>query len=110
MDGVIVLNEYVNELYIAQPWMSIFLLCIILTFLFIIVLKISKHRLLDIASVCICIISCISAFAISVLAPTNTETRYQVFIDDSVSFNEFCEQYEIIEINGKIYTVRPLDK
>lgn len=34
------------------------------------------------------------------------ETRYQVTIDDSVSMNEFQDKYEIIEVEGKIYTVR----
>lgn len=34
------------------------------------------------------------------------ETRYQVIVDNSVSMNEFQGKYEIIEIEGKIYTVR----
>lgn len=34
------------------------------------------------------------------------ETRYQVTVSDSVSMNEFQNKYEIIEVEGKIYTVR----
>lgn len=34
------------------------------------------------------------------------ETRYQVIVDDSVSMNEFQNKYEIIEVEGKIYTIR----
>ena len=34
------------------------------------------------------------------------ETRYQVTVDNSVSINEFQNKYEIIEVEGKIYTVR----
>lgn len=34
------------------------------------------------------------------------ETRYQVTVDDSVSMNEFQNKYEIIEVDGKIYTVK----
>ena len=34
------------------------------------------------------------------------ETQYKVTIDDSVSVNEFNEKYEIIDQEGKIYTVR----
>ena len=34
------------------------------------------------------------------------ETRYQVIVDNSVSMNEFQNKYEIIEVEGKIYTVR----
>lgn len=34
------------------------------------------------------------------------ETRYQVTVDDLVSMNEFQNKYEIIEVEGKIYTVK----
>lgn len=34
------------------------------------------------------------------------ETRYQMTVSDSVSMNEFQDKYEIIEVEGKIYTVR----
>lgn len=34
------------------------------------------------------------------------DTKYQVIVSDDVNFNEFHEKYEIIEQNGKIYTVR----
>ena len=38
--------------------------------------------------------------------PTGYETHYKVTIDDSVSMNEFNEKYEIIDQEGKIYTVK----
>ena len=34
------------------------------------------------------------------------ETHYQVTVDNSVSMNEFQNKYEIIEVEGKIYTIR----
>ena len=34
------------------------------------------------------------------------ETHYQVTIDDSVPMNEFYKKYEIIEVEGKIYTIK----
>jgi hypothetical protein len=37
---------------------------------------------------------------------TEYETHYKVIIDDSVAVNEFNEKYEIIDQEGKIYTVR----
>jgi hypothetical protein len=33
------------------------------------------------------------------------ETHYQVIVDESVSFAEFNEKYEVIEQEGAIYTV-----
>ena len=37
---------------------------------------------------------------------TPPETRYQVLIDESVSMSEFFEKYEIINQEGKIYTIK----
>ena len=37
--------------------------------------------------------------------PIAYKTQYQVTADDSVSLNEFLERYDIISIDGKIYTV-----
>ena len=33
-------------------------------------------------------------------------TEYKVIIDDSVSMNEFLDKYEILDQEGKIYTVK----
>jgi len=38
--------------------------------------------------------------------PLEYETQYKVTISDEVSMNSFLERYEIIDQEGKIYTVR----
>lgn len=38
--------------------------------------------------------------------PTDYETQYKVTTSDEVLMNEFSEKYEVIEQDGKIYTVR----
>ena len=38
--------------------------------------------------------------------PTEYETQYKVTISDEVSMNDFLERYEILDQEGKIYTVR----
>lgn len=42
--------------------------------------------------------------------PTAYETHYKVTIDDSVSMNEFLDKYEILDQEGKIYTVKEKTK
>ena len=32
-------------------------------------------------------------------------TTYQVILDDTISYNEFVEKYEVIKQEGRIYTV-----
>lgn len=38
--------------------------------------------------------------------PIEYETQYKITIDNSVSMTEFLDKYEIIDQDGKIYTVR----
>ena len=38
--------------------------------------------------------------------PSEYETQYKVTISDEVSMNDFLDKYEIIDQEGKIYTVR----
>lgn len=42
--------------------------------------------------------------------PLETIQEYKVTVSDDVSLNEFIEKYEIIDIEGKIYTIREKDK
>ena len=55
-------------------------------------------------------IACGGLFGVSVGCttgePIEYETQYKVVIDDSVPMDEFTEKYEIIDQDGKIYTVR----
>ena len=37
--------------------------------------------------------------------PIAYKTQYQVSVDESVTMNEFTEKYNIISVDGKIYTV-----
>ena len=38
--------------------------------------------------------------------PTDYETQYKVTVSDEVPMNKFLDRYEIIDQEGKIYTVR----
>ena len=41
--------------------------------------------------------------------PTEYETHYKVTISDEVLMSEFSEKYEIVDQDGKIYTIRERD-
>ena len=40
--------------------------------------------------------------------PVEYETRYKITISDEVRMTDFLEKYEIVESEGKIYTVREI--
>ena len=42
--------------------------------------------------------------------PVAYETQYKVTVSDEVPMNEFLEKYEIIDQEGKIYTIRERNK
>ena len=112
MDGVTILNTFVEKGAVMQPWCTIGLsMCIggLVAALFsgIITNSYKNNKLRNIVLIA-CLICVVIGLSIGVFAPRETEDRYQVIIDDTVSFNEFYEHYEVLEINGKIYTVRVL--
>jgi hypothetical protein len=45
-------------------------------------------------------------FGFEAQTPTKYVTQYKVTISDEVSMTEFLEKYEIIETEGKIFTVK----
>ena len=47
-----------------------------------------------------------SIYGFTHLPQNKYQTRYNVIIDDSVNFNEFQSKYEIIKVEGKIYTIK----
>lgn len=106
MDGVIILNSYetltnASGISFVFVWGLVFaVLTLGLLYLFI-----KDNPSISTA------IFIIAAGALAVILFCNIpekkyETRYQVTVDDSVSMNEFQSKYEIIEVEGKIYTVR----
>lgn len=44
------------------------------------------------------------------MVPTAYETQYKITISDEVSMTEFLEHYEVIDQDGKIFTVREKTK
>ena len=57
------------------------------------------------------IVLMIGSFSVMILSDTENKNsinhiEYKVTIDDSVSMNEFLDKYEILDQEGKIYTVK----
>lgn len=60
---------------------------------------------------CICTVLAIGCMIFSGISCTKNKNsinyiEYKVTIDDSVSMNEFLDKYEILDQEGKIYTVK----
>ena len=57
-----------------------------------------------IASIALFIVSCVAIVFTSKQVP-NGKYKYQVTISDNVSMVEFNERYDVISVEGKIYTI-----
>lgn len=107
MDGVTILNSYetlanASSVFLYFFWGFIFtVLALILLWLFIV----DNYSSMSTAISAI-IVGALAVIFFCNIPEKNYEIRYQVTIDDSVSMNEFQSKYEIIEIEGKIYTIR----
>ena len=111
MAGVEILSK--QEIYSSNIW--IVLICIfalIGTLIFVILFGNSKRNIVLSINL-VCMIVCFITFVTFVIIDVSTDylkdyshTEYKVTIDDSVSMNEFLDKYEILDQEGKIYTIR----
>lgn len=65
-----------------------------------------KHEIVPYIFLGACILSVLFIVMFACAQPI----RYDVILDNSVSYNEFIEKYDVIEVNGKIYTVKLKDQ
>lgn len=101
MDGVNILNVIPEVKYIV-PLVLIGLLFIIFGIVLIIVfIGIKDEDMLIFIGLSLIIGSGILTVGLRYHEPE----RYEVYVEDSVNFNEFREHYKIVEESGKIYTV-----
>ena len=106
MDGVIILNSYetltnASGIILVFVWGPVFA---VLTLCFLYLFIKDNHSIST--AIFIIIAGALAVILFCNIPEKKYETRYQVTVDDSVSMNEFQSKYEIIEVEGKIYTVR----
>lgn len=107
MNGVIILNSYKS----LTNFGSILLISILCAWFFAVaivalfaLLKYGFNFWKEPVFLAICVVLTIVCGCL--IPEDKYETHYQVTVDNSVSINEFQNKYEIIEVEGKIYTVR----
>lgn len=108
MNGVEILSsETIYNTILPEYWLGIGLGCAII-FVFVMTLFFTYDRII-LGFICLAL-----AFGIGMVgglggtcSKTNiSHIEYKVTIDDSVSMNEFLDKYEILDQEGKIYTVK----
>lgn len=107
MEGVTVLNEFIYEGVVLQPWLAISISCSIGGIACLVFSSFMDKFLgkwyKDIAVIAMLIF--LFGMCIGAWAPREQTPRYQVIISDEVNFNNFNDCYKIIKQEGLIYTV-----
>ena len=107
MEGVTILNEFIHEGVILQPWLAIGISCsiggIICIFFIPLIDNILEkwYKYITVIGILICLFG----MCIVVCAPREQIPRYKVIVSDEVNFNNFNDHYKIIKQEGLIYTV-----
>ena len=107
MDGVIILNSYESLTNFGSILLMSILCAWFLAAAIVALFAFLNYGCDSWKEFAILIICMVLAIVCGCLIPEDKyETHYQVTVDNSVSMNEFQNKYEIIEVEGKIYTVR----
>ena len=107
MDGVIILNSYESLTNFGSILLMSILCVWFLAAAIVALFALLKYGCDSWKEFAILIVCVVLFIVCGCLIPEDKyETRYQVTADDSVSMNKFQDKYEIIEVEGKIYTVK----
>lgn len=108
MNGVEILSsETIYNTILPEYWLGIGLGCAVILILAMALCFANDHIILGF----ICLALALGVGTVGSLGGTTSKTdishiEYKVTIDDSVSMNEFLDKYEILDQEGKIYTVK----
>ena len=107
MDGVIILNSYESLTNFGSILLMSILCAWSLAAAIVALFALLKYGCDSWKEFAILVVCVVLFIVCGCLIPEDKyETHYQVTVDNSVSMNEFQNKYEIIEVEGKIYTIR----
>lgn len=114
MEGIEVLSEFVKTGEVISPWDGIGLgLCLfgIIFALFGWCMMFFTEKYMSGAIITVFgLLFLALSFCIGICAPREEVKCYKVTIDESVSFVEFQDRYEVLEQDGKIYVICEKEK
>ena len=108
MNGVEILSsETIYNTILPEYWLGIGLGCALLFVFAMSLCFANDHIILGCIYIALALGSVIVGGLGGAYSKTDISyTEYKVTIDDSVSMNEFLDKYEILDQEGKIYTVK----
>lgn len=108
MNGVEILSSTIIYNTILPAWCSVVGFILMITFFAVNMLKSNEENCVATIILFVLMIGSIVLAILGSVSDTNSikYIEHKVTIDDSVSMNEFLDKYEILDQEGKIYTVK----
>ena len=109
LDGVTLLHTFTSTtgaIWVWVAWIGFALLVAATIYFWILVAahRTYGHLICALVVTLLCLLCLLCAFN----AKPHTETLYKVTIDPSVSYREFTYYYEVVNVEGEIYTIREI--
>ena len=112
IDGITVLSQQtVNEDYLSMG-ILVCAMCTFMGLLFLLLAISARNMYLNGPAVlsgivfAVCILLGILFLCIGITNRNENHVEYKVILDDDVSYNEFISRYEMVDQDGKIYTIK----
>lgn len=107
MNGVTILNSYekftnVADIFFIIAWGIVFAVLAV-CFLYLLT-KEDPYKVSTVISIIVA--GTLATILFCNIPKKDYETYYEITVDDNVTLNEFQSKYEIIKVEGKIYTVK----
>lgn len=109
LDGVTLLYSFTNTTgicWVWGAWIAFALLAGLTIYCWI--LALNKRTIPHLIIAFIVTLLCFAGLGAAITAAPHTETLYKVTIDQSVSYREFTYYYEVVDVEGEIYTIREI--
>lgn len=110
MDGVTILTTYEKSFFTTGEYLTIMIVAACVGLLSLSIMHYTKNTWEQTFAVLCGIAAVTVAFVCTLSFVCWVDTVYKIAVDDTVNFNELTSRYHIISQDGKLFTVRELNK
>ena len=109
LDGITLLYTFTNTTGVGRVWFAwIGVVLLVAATVYCWLLVANRRTMTHLIAALLVTLLCFGSFACALNEKPHSETLYKVTIDQSVSYREFTYYYEVIDVEGEIYTIREI--
>ena len=107
LDGVTLLHTFTSTtgaIWVWLLWIAFAALTAATVYFW--VVTVNRRTMVHLLVALVITLLCFSCLGTAITTASHTETLYKVTIDSNVSYREFTYHYEVVNVEGEIYTIR----